>query len=207
MTDDQARWEEAFTTRDPTEFSWYQTVPRRSLDLIRATGVRPDQPLIDIGCGTSLLVDALLDRGFTDITLQDISPAALEITRQRLGARAAAIHWAGGDITRLEPGRRYALWHDRAVFHFLVDAEQRRRYVEVLRGALIPGGHVVMATFAWDGPRQCSGLPVCQYNGVSLCAELGEEFELLDIVVERHRTPGGVEQRFAWFRLKYRPGA
>lgn len=204
MGDSLAHWQSFYSTHDPEEVSWYQSVPRRSVQMIKATGVGLDRPVIDIGCGTSTLVDSLLAHGYTDITLNDLSPLALDVTRQRLAARARHVRWIEGDASALDFGQQYALWHDRAVFHFLTDPDARRRYVEALHAALMPGGHLVMSTFAWDGPRKCSGLPASQYNAKTLCAELGDEFEMRDIALECHRTPGGTEQRFAWFRLQRR---
>jgi SAM-dependent methyltransferase len=197
-------WEEVHQARRPDEVSWYQTHPGVSLRLIEATAVTPDAPLIDVGGGTSRLVDCLLERGFGDVTVLDISPSAMAASRRRLGARAEAVDWREEDITAFAPSRRFRLWHDRAVFHFLVDGEARAAYLAALHAGLEPGGHLVLGTFATGGPRRCSGLPVRQYDAPTLCTELGDAFELLDATRVVHRTPGDVEQLFAWFRLRRR---
>lgn len=207
MSDVRQHWEEVYGSRQPDEVSWFQAHPGPSLRFIEATGAGPGAPLIDIGGGASRLVDCLLERGFGDVTVLDVSPSALDAARNRLGERAAAVRWIEADICTFEPRRRYRLWHDRAVFHFLVDDATRAGYLAALNDGLAPGGHLVIGAFATGGPRRCSGLPVRQYDAPTLCAELGPAFELLDATRAVHRTPGDVEQLFAWFRLRRRPDA
>lgn len=197
-------WDQVYRERQADEVSWYQARPATSLSFIEASGIGVDAPVIDVGGGASRLVDCLLDRGFGDVTVLDVAPAALELARDRLGEAAARVDWIATDVTRFVPTRRYYLWHDRAVLHFLVDEEARAAYLAALRAALAPGGALVLGTFATGGPRRCSGLPVRQYDAPTLCAELGDEFELLDATRQIHRTPGDVEQLFAWFRLRRR---
>ena len=156
-------------------------------------------PVIDVGGGASVLVDGLLEAGFTDVTVLDLSGAALSASRTRLGERARLVKWIEADVTQADlPPRPFDLWHDRAVFHFLVDPADRRAYLQVLRRALRPGAHVVMATFAEDGPERCSGLPVQRYAPSQLHAALGEDFEWLASEREQHLTPGGVLQQFQY---------
>jgi len=199
MADDaRAHWEKLYQSTAPTELSWYQPVPQRSLELILATGVPPDAPVIDVGGGASTLVDHLLKARFRDITILDIAPRALDAARARLGPAAAPVQWIAADITEFAPLRRYALWHDRAVFHFLVDAAGRRRYVDVLRAALAPGGHLVLASFGPKGPKRCSGLEVQPYSADRVSAELGAGFHLAQSLVEDHITPRGRRQQFLY---------
>lgn len=207
MNGSRAHWDQVYRTRQADEVSWYQTHPATSLRFIEACALRHQDPIIDVGGGASRLVDCLLERGFRDLTVIDIAPSALDHARARLGSQAVAVEWIETDITAFSPRRRYRLWHDRAVFHFLVTEEARAAYRAALLAALDPGGSLVLATFATGGPRRCSGLPVRQYDAPTLCAELGDEFELLDATRAMHRTPGDAEQLFAWFRLRRRAAA
>lgn len=181
----------------PTAVSWFQPEPTVSLDLIDRLDLRPSDPIIDIGGGASRLVDALLDRGFTDVSALDVSEAALEEARARLGGRATLVTWLHEDLLDWRPSRRYAVWHDRAVFHFLVDPAERAHYVDALRAGLAPNGVVVMATFATDGPDRCSGLPVTRYDPDELAAAIGAT-EVVATRREEHTTPGGGVQPFTW---------
>jgi len=170
-----------------------------SLQCIQNTGIRKTDPIIDVGGGASTLADDLIAAGFLHITVLDISPTALELARQRLGARAANVTWIEADITQADlPGRAFDIWHDRAVFHFLTQPADRQRYLDTVRHAVRKGGHVIVATFAPDGPDHCSGLEVVRYSPESLHAEFGEDFELMESTRETHRTPFGTEQRFIY---------
>ncbi len=200
--DRKAHWQGVYARKDEDEVSWYQARPENSLRLITNTGLGLDATIIDAGGGASTLVDHLLDAGYTDITVLDIAEAALEKARARLGERAGRVRWVAADLLTWQPERQYDIWHDRAVFHFLTDAADRRRYVEVLKRALKPGGHVIIATFAPDGPEKCSGLPVMRHSPESIAAELGDGFELLEMADEHHVTPAGKVQHFNYARLK-----
>jgi ubiquinone/menaquinone biosynthesis C-methylase UbiE len=197
-------WNRVYTTKAPDDLSWHQARPDLSLALIGHTGIGKDAGILDVGGGASTLVDHLLDRGHSRLAVLDISRVALEHARKRLGEKAALVEWIVADVTEFVPSRSFALWHDRAVFHFLTQAEDRRRYVDALRRTIPPGGHVIIATFALHGPDKCSGLEVCRYDAASLCAELGAEFELREQVEERHRTPWATEQAFGYYRLRRR---
>jgi SAM-dependent methyltransferase len=177
--------------------SWYQPVPVVSLELIDTLEVRRDAAVLDVGGGGSHLADELVARGFTDLTVVDLSEAALDATRGRLPADAP-VRCVQVDVLEWTPDRRFELWHDRAVFHFLVDERDRRRYLGAVRDALSPGGAVVVGTFAPDGPPTCSGLPVDRYSPDELAAELGEPFEVVAVRREEHVTPRGVVQPFTW---------
>ena len=197
--DTKAHWEHIYETKAPTQVSWYQQHPHCSLRLIQRAGIRPTEPIIDVGGGASTLVDDLLTAGFQSITILDISATALQLARLRLGARADAVTWIEADITQTAlPAHSYALWHDRAVFHFLTREADRQRYIDTLRQAIRPGAHVIVATFAPDGPHQCSGLDVQRYAPESLHRQFGPGFELVESISESHQTPWGAEQKFMY---------
>jgi SAM-dependent methyltransferase len=203
MTERRQHWEQVYRTRAPEQVSWYQPEARNSLELIRRAGPDCAAAIIDIGGGASTLVDSLVDADYRDVTVLDLAPDALAIARARLGARADSVHWMTADILAAElPAARYDIWHDRAAFHFLTNPDDRARYVAQLRHALSPGGHLVMATFALDGPPRCSGLDVIRYSAESLADELGSGFELVESVREEHRTPSGAIQRFQYSLLR-----
>jgi SAM-dependent methyltransferase len=199
--DRHEHWNQVYQTKDPRDVSWYQRSPDLSLALIAASGVSPDAGIIDVGGGASTLVDSLLDKGYTRLAVLDLSGVALSHSRTRLAARAGDIEWFEADVTSFEPPRRFGLWHDRAVFHFLTAADDRAGYVATLRRTLQPGGSVIIATFALDGPPKCSGLDVVRYGEQSILAELGAEFQLQEVRRETHVTPWQSEQRFIYFRL------
>jgi 2-polyprenyl-3-methyl-5-hydroxy-6-metoxy-1,4-benzoquinol methylase len=208
MTENRKQhWEEVYARRPSTEVSWYQGEPRLSLEMISHTGIGVDAAIIDIGGGASVLVDRLHALDFTDLTVLDISATALNVARDRLGGAAGDINWIESDVTEFMPQRTYDLWHDRAVFHFLTESEDRRSYIEALNRAIPAGGHLVMAAFAIGGPIRCSGLPIVQYDGARLQKELGPEFELVEQRDETHHTPAGADQLFSFFRLRRRPAA
>lgn len=201
--DRKAHWQQVYQQRTPQAVSWYQPVPRLSLELIERAGVALTDAIIDVGGGASRLVDHLLRLGYTNLTVLDLSGAALGHARDRLGEAADQVQWIESDVTTFAPPQRYQVWHDRAVFHFLTQAVDRERYLQTLRAALAPGAQVVMATFAVGGPLQCSGLDVVQYDEDKLMATVGNGFQLLETVSELHQTPWGGEQAFCYFRLGY----
>ena len=195
----KTHWEHIYETKAPTRVSWYQEHARLSLEYINHTGIRKTDHIIDVGGGTSTLVDDLIADGFQQISILDVSGAALQIARQRLGGRAVHVKWIEADITQADlPEQAYDLWHDRAVFHFLAQSEDRKRYVDAVRRAVRVGGHIIVATFASDGPDHCSGLEVIRYNPESLHSEFGDEFVLVDSTNETHQTPFGTEQKFIY---------
>jgi len=194
-------WEQVYQTKAPDDVSWFQTRPATSLKLVESSGVGKDAGIIDVGGGASVLVDFLLDAGFTKLAVLDISAAALEHARQRLGSRASLVEWCEADVTTFNPPRQFGLWHDRAVFHFLTAKADRQKYVETLKRTLAADGHLIIATFAIDGPLKCSGLDVSRYDAASVCAELGTGFRLVEQVDETHSTPWATEQKFSYFRF------
>ena len=192
-------WEKVYTTKAATEVSWFQEHALLSLKLIRDAGVPSAAAIIDVGGGSSTLVDDLLAQGYENVTVLDLSGTALATARSRLGARAAHVQWIEADALEADlPAQAYDVWHDRAVFHFLTSAEERRAYVQKVLRAVKPGGLVIVATFAEDGPSHCSGLPVMRYSANQLYAEFAEPFLLLGHARESHRTPGGSEQKFVY---------
>lgn len=191
-------WKKVYQTKQPIEVSWFQTDPAVSLELIALTGINHTQRIIDVGGGASVLVDKLLDAGFEGLTVLDISSAALDYAKERLGERSANIQWIESDVTEFEFVRKYDLWHDRAVFHFLTDPEDRKKYKKVLNESLNPGGHVIIAAFALEGPPKCSGLDVERYSPEKMKNEIGGSFDLIKSVDEIHRTPWNAEQKFIY---------
>ncbi len=201
MTGRKEHWEQIYSEKSALEVSWYQREPAISLRLIDHCKLARDVPIIDIGGGASVLVDRLLDAGYSRLTVLDIAAQSLAAARARLGPRERRVEWIEADITEFIPPHPFGLWHDRAVFHFLVEPDDRTRYVETLKQALAPGGYVVLAAFAIGGPTQCSGLDIVQYDAAGLVTELGAEFELLEQTSETHLTPANKAQLFRYYRL------
>lgn len=199
MTDQpQEHWDRVYSDKAPSEVSWFQNEPRASLDALDRCGVSATTPFVDIGGGASNLVDVLLTRGWTDVTVVDIAAPALVAAQARLGDEAVRVQWEVADITSWNPPRQYGVWHDRAVFHFLTEPEQQAEYRRALLAGTAPAAHVIIATFAPEGPEKCSGLPVQRYDAASLSAALGGEFTLLGDWREEHLTPWGAAQKFVW---------
>lgn len=194
-----AHWDDVYGRKGAKNVSWFQPSLQVSLSLIEQIGLANNASIIDVGGGASTLVDDLLGRGFSDLTVLDLSKRALEETKCRLGPRAGGIEWRQEDITKVDLGeKRFDLWHDRAVFHFLTDATARRRYVRTALRALKPGGHIIVACFGPQGPDQCSGLDIVRYDPGSLHREFGSKFEKLKSVEEIHKTPWGKDQEFIY---------
>lgn len=195
----KTHWEQVYTTKPEHSVSWFQPHAHQSVQLIAQTGVPKHASVIDVGGGASTLVDDLLAEGYTHLTVLDLSEAALAASRTRLGAKAQGVAWLTGDITQVElPRHAYDVWHDRAVFHFLTTPQERQAYVAAVLRAVKPGGHVIVATFAEDGPDKCSGLPVMRYSPDGLHAEFGAPFTLLQQAREEHHTPMGNVQQFIY---------
>lgn len=194
----RTHWEGVYNTKAPGEVSWFQERPDVSLELIIATELPKEAAIADVGGGASTLVDHLLARGFESITVLDISEAALDHSRARLGKDAERVAWVVADVTRWHPKQSVDLWHDRAVLHFLTAPEHQRTYAGVLRAAVKAGGWVIIGGFAPDGPQKCSGLDIVQHDAYSLNRLLGEEFRLVDCRDETHHTPWNSEQAFRY---------
>jgi len=195
----QEHWEKVYRTKARDEVSWFREHLDTSLRMIANTGVTKDAAIIDVGGGNSTLVDDLLERGFADVSVLDISAQAINDSKQRLGPKASNVNWLNEDITSAHlPGDHYDLWHDRAVFHFLTDAEDRRKYVDLVMRSLKLGGHIIVASFGLEGPEKCSGLDVVRYSPESMHDEFGGDFRLVDSVGESHHTPFGTTQDFVY---------
>lgn len=198
-------WEQVYAAKAAHSVSWFQERAACSLRLIRTAACGRGAAIIDVGGGASTLIDDLLAEDYDRVSVLDISPSALAAAQRRLGERAGRVQWLEADIMRADlPSRHFDVWHDRAVFHFLTTPEARAAYLAVVAHAVKPGGHVIIATFAEDGPEQCSGLPVVRYDADSLAREVGENFELLESCGETHVTPGGGKQSFSYCRFRRR---
>ncbi|WFU40732.1 class I SAM-dependent methyltransferase [Bradyrhizobium sp. CB82] len=204
MSERSTHWERVYTTKGETEVSWFQESPAISLQMISAANPGRDAAIIDVGGGASRLVDVLLQQGYRSIAVLDLSAHALDAAKTRIGPAAADVDWIVADVTTWRPARSYDVWHDRAAFHFLTERSDRVAYVDRLRSAVCGGGHVIIGTFALDGPEKCSGLPVQRYDGNSLAAELGPDFELLETRRDVHRTPWDSTQAFQFSRFRRR---
>ena len=201
---EQEHWQRIHA-KDPREVSWYRPHLERSLRFIDEAGLKPESAILDVGGGASTLVDDLLARGFSDVSVLDISESAITHAKSRLGARADAVTWLVADITKVELSpHRYDFWHDRAVFHFLRQRAARRRYVQAVRRALKPDGHIVVATFGPAGPEKCSGLPVARYTPEGVHGQFGSDFEKVGSSSETHLTPWGSEQEFVYCYCRIR---
>lgn len=196
-------WQQVYRTRTPETVSWFQPHARTSLDMIKRLALAPTEAILDVGGGASVLVDNLLDAGHTAISVLDVSAAALAHAQARLGARGAKVTWIEADIRQAAlPAQAYALWHDRAAFHFLTKAQDREAYVAQVLRALKPGGHLIVATFASDGPLRCSGLEVARYRAEDLHAAFGTHFALVEQRNVMHHTPSGAAQSFVYCCLQ-----
>lgn len=195
----KSHWESVYSTKPTESVSWFQEHADRSLKLIEQTGVAHDAAIIDVGGGASVLVDDLLAGGYTNLSVLDLSGAALRHAQARLGERAGQVRWIESDVTQAPLAHHSIdLWHDRAVFHFLTDAADRTAYVDKVLHAVKPGGFVIVATFGENGPLECSGLPVRRYRADELHGEFGGGFDLLGHEQEVHQTPAGKQQQFVY---------
>jgi len=194
----KAHWEAVYASKEATSVSWYQAEPLLSLKLIDAVRPSGGGRIIDVGGGASVLVDRLLDRPLDQIAVLDIAETALGKAKVRLAERANRVQWITADVTKIEDVGTFDVWHDRAVFHFLSDSADRRKYAELARRTVPQGGHLIIASFADNGPKRCSDLDVCRYNAESLAAELGEGFSLINQAEETHTTPWNASQAFIY---------
>jgi trans-aconitate methyltransferase len=196
-----AHWDGAYAQGDDTR-SWFEKHPGMSLRMLGSAGVSAADALIDVGGGASPLAGALLDRGFADLTVLDISAAGMRHARDRLGPRADQVHWLTAGVLRWHPQRRYQAWHDRAVYHFLTTGEHRQQYLHTLEAATAPDAVAVFGCFALDGPEHCSGLPVARYSAAQLARRIGANWRLVSQDREEHITPAGTIQPFTWIALR-----
>ncbi|QQS30198.1 MAG: class I SAM-dependent methyltransferase [Sphingobacteriales bacterium] len=200
-------WETIYQTKSPGEVSWFQPVPETSLGLFRQLDIQPTAKIIDIGGGDSLLVDFLLNQGFEDITVLDISETALEKAKQRLGQHASKVKWIVADVVNFKPTELYDVWHDRAAFHFLTREEEVLTYLNIVQQSLNPSGFVIIGTFSEQGPKKCSGIEIKQYSEASMSETLNPFFEKVDCIMVDHQTPFQTIQNFIFCCFKKRTPA
>jgi 2-polyprenyl-3-methyl-5-hydroxy-6-metoxy-1,4-benzoquinol methylase len=202
--DVRAHWEQVYATKDPEQVSWFRPHLERSLEMIERAVPDRRASIVDVGAGQSTLVDDLLGLGYANITVLEISQTALDALKERVGQAGRAVRWICGDVTEtVLPEASFDLWHDRAVFHFLTEAGQRRAYVERVMSALKPGGSLIVSTFGPSGPERCSGLATMRYDAATLGSEFGDRFRLVESSLDRHETPSGAVQPFlsCWYRF------
>jgi ubiquinone/menaquinone biosynthesis C-methylase UbiE len=192
-------WEEIYTAKPANQVGWYAPHLETSRRWIAELKLAAENPIIDVGGGASTLVDDLLDSGHKNLTVLDLSERAIHVTKERLGKLSSAVTWLHGNVTEIElPSRNFGLWHDRAVFHFLIEQEMAQKYRDAILRALKIGGYFIVGTFGLDAPPQCSGLPVQRYTSELLSDTFGKEFELKRHQNEMHNTPSGAEQAYVY---------
>lgn len=192
-------WEKVYSTKAPDAVSWFQERAETSLDFIQKLNLEKNASIIDVGGGASTLVDDLLIYGYSGLSVLDLSGVALETAKKRIGSNSVNIQWFEADITEIQfPRHQFEVWHDRAVFHFLTKPEDREAYIENILHSVKPNGHIIISTFAEDGPNKCSGLPVMRYSAATLQTEFGENFLLQKQLKENHSTPFGTKQNFVF---------
>ena len=204
MTKTKEHWERVYSTKRETDVSWYQSHPEHSLALISSSAPDLTASVLDVGGGASHLVDELWALGYRDLTVLDVSQAALDRSKERMEAVGDKITWISADITQWTPPRRWTVWHDRAVFHFLTTSSDQDAYIRALEAATKPGSVAIIETFALDGPERCSGLPVQRYSPATLAKRIGTRFQLVSEASEAHTTPSGLVQQFTYVVLKLR---
>ncbi len=206
--DPKTHWDDVYRTKRPDQVSWFESEATLSLALIQRVAPDRASTIVDVGGGAATLVDGLLNAGYSRITVLDLSAAALGQAQHRLAERAEAVSWRDADVLTAElPANAFDVWHDRAVFHFLVNATDRVRYVSQVRHALRPGAYALVATFAEDGPTRCSGLEVARYSPDALHTEFGADFRLVVSQRQMHLTPWGARQAFTYCLCRYEPHA
>lgn len=200
--DIKRHWDKIYRVKPPSNLGWYQALPEISLRLIEETGISRNQPIIDIGGGASNLVDYLLDRGHSDVSVLDVSDEAIKATKKRLGQQANTVKWYENNILQFQIDKTFDIWHDRALFHFLTDAKEKKTYVSKLDNHLSETGHVIIATFSLSGPKRCSGLDVVRYDEERIQKEFNGILNLYNVTLETHITPTQMEQKFKYFCFK-----
>jgi len=195
-------WENVFATKAETEVSWFQTYPKTSIEFLELFKLPLDANIIDIGGGDSHFVDALLEKGYKNIYVLDISANAIERAKKRLGVNAAKVNWIVSDITEFEPKVKFDFWHDRAAFHFLTSEDKVYKYVSIAENSINPNGYLILGTFSEQGPTKCSGLEIKQYNEASMSARFEIKFKRIKCITENHITPFNTIQNFLFCSFK-----
>jgi 2-polyprenyl-3-methyl-5-hydroxy-6-metoxy-1,4-benzoquinol methylase len=199
---EKQHWENVYGTKAEDDVSWFQTYPKTSIEFVQSLPVDLSVNIIDIGGGDSRLVDALLDKGYQNIWVLDISAASIEKAQKRLGVNAAKVHWIVSDVTEFVPSVKYHVWHDRAAFHFLTTEDKIASYISIAENAIHQGGHLVLGTFSENGPTKCSGLEIKQYSESTMAARFENSFEKLRCITEDHQTPFNTTQNFTFCSFK-----
>ena len=189
-------WQKIYNTKNEQELSWFQEYPTASMKFIHSLNLDLNSKIIDVGSGDGRFIEAMIEKGYQDITALDISEAAIKRAIKRLGGQSKTIKWVASDILHFEPPGKYDLWHDRATFHFLINEEEINRYISIAEHAIKPNGYLIISTFSEQGPKKCSGLDITQYSELSLANKLAHGFEELDCIIEDHFTPAGIAQNF-----------
>lgn len=202
MANNKEHWDHIYQHKNEAERSWFQTYPQTSVSLIESCHLSSDAPILDAGGGDSHLVDALLEKGFSNIWVMDISNEAIEKAKVRLGRKAELVHWVNCDILEFKPTIKFDLWHDRAAFHFLNDEDEIARYIALADKSIADNGNLIMATFSKDGPLKCSGLNVHQYSEESLSEKFSGRFQKISCLTENHITPFHTVQNFLFCKFK-----
>lgn len=203
-TPEKQHWENVYGTKAEDDVSWFQTYPKTSMEFVESLPVDLSVNIIDIGGGDSRLVDALLDKGYQNIWVLDISAASIERAKKRLGANAAKVHWIVSDVIEFIPPVKYHVWHDRAAFHFLTTEDKIAGYISIAENAIPQGGYLVLGTFSENGPTKCSGLEIKQYSEASMTTRFADSFEKLRCITEDHQTPFNITQNFTFCSFKRR---
>ncbi|HVX51960.1 MAG TPA: class I SAM-dependent methyltransferase [Chitinophagaceae bacterium] len=202
MNHTKEHWENVYAVKSPAEVSWTQNIPAASLALLRTLPLPKTAAIIDVGGGDSRLADCLLDDGFTNVTVLDISGKAIERAKQRLGKKAAGVNWQVQDIRNYKPGRQFNVWHDRATFHFHTSEKEIESYITLLTNSVVPGGYAIIATFSQNGPEKCSGLTVSRYSAATLTERFKTGFDTVQCFTEDHLTPFNTTQNFLFCCFK-----
>jgi trans-aconitate methyltransferase len=195
-------WENVYQTKELKELSWFQATPKTSLDIIHSFYLPKSAKIIDVGGGDSLLVDHLLDLGYQNLTVLDISATAIDKAKKRLGEKAKNVKWINADASTFTPAEKYDLWHDRAAFHFLTDEKEIKNYLETANQYIHPTGFLVIGTFSENGPKKCSGIEVRQYSETSITQQMKRFFKKIDCISAEHITPTGFPQHFIFCSFK-----
>ena len=195
-------WQKIYNTKTEKELSWFQEYPAASMEFVDSVKLNLNSRIIDVGTGDGRFIEAMVEKGYREITALDISEAAIKRAKERLGNQSETIRWIASDILYFEPLAKYDLWHDRATFHFLINEDEINRYISIAEHSIKPNGYLIIGTFSEHGPKKCSGLDIKQYSELSLAKKLHQGFEKLDCIMEDHITPGGVVQNFLFCCFK-----
>jgi SAM-dependent methyltransferase len=202
MVNQKQHWEDIYITKEETDFSWFQEYPKTSVEFLSLFQLPKNASIIDIGGGDSHFVDALLDLGYENISVLDISGTAIDRAKKRLGEKAKNVNWIVSDITTFTPTAQFDFWHDRAAFHFLTTTNKIEKYVQIAENAIHTNGYLILGTFSENGPAKCSGLEIKQYSAASMSTQFEKQFERIKCIEETHTTPNKTLQNFLFCSFK-----